>query len=94
MKKYTSILEVQNDLRGGALTIPDVVSYYLKNIDEKKHLNAFLEVWGEEAQDRAKRIQEKFQAGNAGRLAGMVIALKDNICYEGHKVSGSSKILE
>ena len=94
MKKYTSILEVQNDLRGGALTIPDLVSYYLKNIDEKKHLNAFLEVWGEEAQDRAKRIQEKFQAGNAGRLAGMVIALKDNICYEGHKVSGSSKILE
>jgi aspartyl-tRNA(Asn)/glutamyl-tRNA(Gln) amidotransferase subunit A len=94
VKKYTSILEVQNDLRGGALTIPDVVSYYLKNIDEKKHLNAFLEVWGEEAQDRAKRIQEKFQAGNAGRLAGMVIALKDNICYEGHKVSGSSKILE
>lgn len=94
MKKYTSILEVQNDLRGGALTIPDLVSYYLKNIDEKNHLNAFLEVWSEEAQERAKKIQEKFQAGTAGRLAGMVIALKDNICYEGHKVSGSSKILE
>ena len=94
MKKYTSILEVQNDLRGGALTIPDLVSYYLKNIDEKKHLNAFLEVWGEEAHDRAIKIQEKFRAGTAGRLAGMVIALKDNICYEGHKVSGSSKILE
>jgi aspartyl-tRNA(Asn)/glutamyl-tRNA(Gln) amidotransferase subunit A len=94
VKKYTSILEVQNDLRGGALTIPDLVSYYLKNIDEKNHLNAFLEVWSEEAQERAKKIQEKFQAGTAGRLAGMVIALKDNICYEGHKVSGSSKILE
>lgn len=94
MKKYASILEVQNDLRGGILTIPDLVSYYLKNIDDKKHLNAFLEVWGEEALNRAAKIQEKFQSGTAGRLAGMVIALKDNICYEGHKVSGSSKILE
>lgn len=94
MRKYASIIEVQNDLRQGVCSIPDLVNYYLKNIDENKHLNAFLEVWGEEAQNRAVKIQEKFQAGTAGRLAGMVIALKDNICYEGHKVSGSSKILE
>ncbi len=94
MKKYASIIEVQNDLRQGVCTIPDLVNYYLKNIDEKKHLNAFLEVWGDEARQRAQAIQQKLNDGKAGRLAGMIIALKDNICYEGHKVSGSSKILE
>ncbi|HXP52674.1 MAG TPA: Asp-tRNA(Asn)/Glu-tRNA(Gln) amidotransferase subunit GatA, partial [Bacteroidia bacterium] len=32
--------------------------------------------------------------GKAGKLAGMVIGIKDNLCYKGHKVSASSKILE
>src|SRR5690606_15374586 len=34
------------------------------------------------------------QAGKAGKLAGMVIGLKDNMCYKGHKVSAASRILE
>jgi aspartyl-tRNA(Asn)/glutamyl-tRNA(Gln) amidotransferase subunit A len=42
---------------------------------------------------RAREIQLKIENGTAGRLAGMVIGLKDNICYKGHKVSASSKIL-
>lgn len=94
MKRYASIYEVHNDLREGSLTIPNLVKYYLSNIEEKKHLNAFLEVWPEEALQRAEAIQKKWNEGKAGKLAGMVIALKDNICYEGHKVSGASKILE
>src|SRR5690606_36173587 len=39
-------------------------------------------------------IQEKIGKGTAGRLAGMVVGIKDNICYAGHKVSASSKILD
>ena len=33
-------------------------------------------------------------AGTAGKLAGMVVALKDNICFKGHRVTAASKILE
>ena len=42
---------------------------------------------------RAKNIDEKLFAGTAGRLAGMVVAIKDNICFKGHKVTAGSKIL-
>lgn len=94
MKRYASIHEVQADLREGSLTIPNLVNYYLSNIEQKKSLNAFLEVWPDEALNRAAEIQQKWNDGKAGKLAGMIIALKDNICYEGHKVSGASKILE
>jgi aspartyl-tRNA(Asn)/glutamyl-tRNA(Gln) amidotransferase subunit A len=94
VKRYHSLTEVQSELRDSSLTLPQLVEYYLKNIEEKKHLNAYLEVWGDEAKTRAQEIQEKLSSNKAGRLAGMVIALKDNICYKNHKVSGSSKILE
>ncbi|MEC8459032.1 MAG: Asp-tRNA(Asn)/Glu-tRNA(Gln) amidotransferase subunit GatA [Bacteroidota bacterium] len=70
------------------------VQEFLSKIERTKDLNIFLEVWGEEALDRAKKIDLKISNGKAGKLAGMIIALKDNICYRGHKVSAASKILE
>jgi len=39
-------------------------------------------------------VDEKIKAGTEGKLAGVIVGLKDNICYKGHKVSASSKILE
>jgi aspartyl-tRNA(Asn)/glutamyl-tRNA(Gln) amidotransferase subunit A len=71
-----------------------LVSYYLDRIENHKDLNIYLEVFSEEAQTQAQKVDLKLQQGTAGRLAGMVIALKDNICYQGHRVSASSKILE
>lgn len=76
------------------LDLTDLVSFYLKNIEDNKHLNAFLEVFEEEALERSKEIQTKINSGTAGTLAGLVIGLKDNIVYKGHRVSASSKILE
>jgi len=71
-----------------------VVSTYLRRIEDKKHLNAFLEVYDHEALERADLITEKILDNTAGPLAGLVIGLKDNMCYRGHHVSASSKILE
>lgn len=93
LKKFQSLEEVRAALAAG-LTCTQLVQYYLQRIDEKKHLNAFLEVWPEDALEQAKAIDEKLKNGTAGKLAGMVLALKDNICYKNHKVSASSKILE
>ena len=94
MNAPRSLQEVQEHLNAGNYTLPDLVRFYLNNIDEKKSLNAFLEVWSEEALEKAEEIQQKIQNGQAGSLAGMVMGLKDNICYAGHKVSASSLILE
>ncbi|MDP3929026.1 MAG: Asp-tRNA(Asn)/Glu-tRNA(Gln) amidotransferase subunit GatA [Bacteroidota bacterium] len=91
---YLSLAQIQTDLQLGKITLPNLVSHYLENIDKKMHLNAFLEVFDEEAKQRAEEISLKLASGTAGKLAGMVIGLKDNICYKDHKVSASSKILE
>ncbi|MFM1770866.1 MAG: hypothetical protein RLZZ71_8 [Bacteroidota bacterium] len=91
---FHSLKEVQTELSSKSITLKNVVSHYLQNIEERRNLNAFLEVWGDEALVQAEEIQQKIDNGTAGKLAGMVIAIKDNICYKNHKVSASSKILE
>lgn len=93
MKGYTSLASIQHDISSGKITISGLVSHYLDVIDSKKHLNAFLEVYAEEAMHKAKQLDDKLKKGTAGRLAGMVLALKDNICYKNHRVSASSRIL-
>lgn len=94
MKTYNRISEVRSDLNSGAVSCVQLVNHYLQNIEDKKHLNAFLEVWADEALSRATLIDEKIKLGTAGRLAGVVVALKDVLAYKNHKVGSSSKILE
>jgi aspartyl-tRNA(Asn)/glutamyl-tRNA(Gln) amidotransferase subunit A len=94
LKNYLSLREIQDDLRIGELDLPTLVEGYLKRIEDGASLNAFREVFGEEALAQAQEVQQRIEKGTHGRLAGMVIAIKDNICFAGHKVSASSKILE
>ena len=94
MKIYRSLSNIQKELRKGSLSCVQLTKSYLQRIKDLQHLNAFLEVFDEASLERARLIDEKLQQGTAGRLAGMVIALKDNICYKEHRVSASSKILE
>jgi len=94
MNTYRSLDAIQQDIQSGKTTCLSLTKSYLDRITEHKNLNAFLEVYEEEALENAQRIDRKVQDGNAGKLAGMVIGIKDNICYKDHKVSASSKILD
>jgi len=94
VRDYRSLEEVQADISQGVISLPKLVQHYLDQIAEKDELNIFLEVFSEEALERASAIQNKIENNSAGKLAGMVIAIKDNILYAGHKVSAASKILE
>jgi len=94
VKNYTSFSEIKFDLETGATTCVALVNSYVETIQSKKNLNIFLEVFEASALEKAKLVDEKIKNKTAGRLSGMVIALKDNLCYKGHKVSASSKILE
>jgi aspartyl-tRNA(Asn)/glutamyl-tRNA(Gln) amidotransferase subunit A len=85
--------EVKSALASGS-SVLNIVEAYLSAIQQYSDLNAFLEVFEASAKEQAIRVDEKRKAGNAGRLAGMVIGLKDNLCFAGHKVSAASKILE
>src|SRR3990172_1533701 len=94
MRNYNSLSEIQADLTVGKISCKELVQSYLKRIDERKNLNAFLETFVDEALKQAEEIDAKIKSGKEGKLAGMVIAIKDNISYKGQKVSASSKILE
>lgn len=91
---FSSYSELKKELNNNSTTCVEVVNSYIAKIEEKKHLNAFLEVFEESALAQAKLVDEKLANNTAGKLAGFVIGIKDNICYEGHKVTSASKILE
>lgn len=94
MKTYDSLSKIRVDLESGEIDCQTLVEHYLTQIDKNKHLNAFTEVYPEEARQEAIRVQSKVKNGTAGRLAGMVISIKDLYCHDGHHLQGCSKILE
>jgi aspartyl-tRNA(Asn)/glutamyl-tRNA(Gln) amidotransferase subunit A len=94
LEKYLSFDEIKKSLDNRETDCQAIVNHYLSNIKEKAHLNAFLEVFEESALAQAKKVDEKIHTGKAGKLAGMVIGIKDVLCYEGHVSTASSKILE
>jgi aspartyl-tRNA(Asn)/glutamyl-tRNA(Gln) amidotransferase subunit A len=91
---YFSYNDIKRGLQNGEITTETLVKGYLQQIKNNTRLNVFNEVFEQEALASAKDVDARIRAGKAGKLAGMVIAIKDNICYKGHKVSASSKILE
>jgi aspartyl-tRNA(Asn)/glutamyl-tRNA(Gln) amidotransferase subunit A len=90
---FKNIKQLQVDLQTGKINCITLVNETIKNIENQKHLNAYLEVFTESALKQAELINQKILNKTAGKLAGVIIALKDNICYKSHKVSASSKIL-
>ncbi|MCR9082194.1 MAG: Asp-tRNA(Asn)/Glu-tRNA(Gln) amidotransferase subunit GatA [Cyclobacteriaceae bacterium] len=94
MEKFISFGEIQKSLEKGETNCLSIVQYYLKNIQTKAHLNAFVEVYEQSALAQANRVDAKLAAGKAGKLAGMVIGIKDVLCYAGHESNASSSILQ
>jgi aspartyl-tRNA(Asn)/glutamyl-tRNA(Gln) amidotransferase subunit A len=93
LKSYATFRAIQHDLQHGTLTCQDLVKHYLSNIKSKAHLNVFLSVYEAEALNRAAEVDQKLKQGIAGKLAGLVIGLKDVLAYENHPLQASSKIL-
>ena len=94
MSLYRSFSNVQADLRFGTITCRQLVEQYLTRIAENSHLNVFTEVYTDEALAQADAVDQKLEAGTAGRLAGMVVGLKDVLSYAGHGLRAGSHILD
>jgi len=90
-----SFEEIKEALHSGELTLPQLVENYLGQIEKNKHLNMYVEVWAEESLARAKELQAAFDLDktSVGSLFGMVVSIKDVICYKDHTVTAGSKIL-
>ena len=70
-------------VRTGSRTARDVVRETLDTIERlNPSINAFVEIFAKQAMDRAKSIDEMMTSGAGGHLplAGVPVAVKDNIC--------------
>ena len=95
MFRFTTIKDYHNALQAGNLSCVQAVNYYLDQIARNENLNAFLEVFTQDAIQRALTLdKQRAQNQPMGKLHGVVVGIKDVICYQGHKVSAASKILE
>ncbi len=79
----------------GQFRLTDVVETYLARIETQKYLNAFIQVYADEARERARELDERRAKGESlGALAGLVIAVKDNIVIKDHLTTCASHILD
>ena len=93
--KYTSISSFHESIHKGETSYKETVEYYLSKISSHAELNAFVNVFETDALLRAEMLdEERINGQPQGKLAGVVISIKDNICYAGHVATAGSKILE
>jgi len=92
--KNLTIEKAHESLKKGEYTVTDLVNAYLDIIKEKNtDINAYLEVY-DDVLAQAKIAEAMFANGTATLMTGIPVALKDNMLFDGHIVSASSKILE
>ncbi len=96
MNHYKSASEQLAQLQSGETTSVELVQQHLDRIEAVDgNVNAFLEVCSDSALQQAEEIDRQRAAGETvGPLAGVPIAVKDNICVDGWKASCASKMLE
>ncbi|MBT5275172.1 MAG: Asp-tRNA(Asn)/Glu-tRNA(Gln) amidotransferase subunit GatA [Ilumatobacter sp.] len=90
-----SAIDLAQNVRSNVTTAADVVEEHLARIAERDgEIHAFNLVLADEARARAVEIDEMISAGrDPGPLAGVPVALKDNMCTQGIPTTCSSKIL-
>lgn len=93
MITYKNFTEKIQLLKSGKLSLIENVQYFLTEIENSKDLNAFNFVF-QDALENAKLVENKIKNGNAGKLAGMVVAIKDVLALKDKPLTCSSKILE
>ncbi len=89
-----TLTQLQQLLYTGKITCREIVQYHLGRIKECAHLNAFARTYADEALAQAEVIDEKIRQRKAGKLAGLVAGIKDNIVYRNHPAQAASRILQ
>lgn len=95
MFSFHSIQHYQNNLLNGTATCVEAVEFFLHRIESRRQLNAFTEVFAAEALQKAAVLDQQRNAGTPmGKLHGVVVGIKDVICYKDHTVTAASHILQ
>ena len=95
-KPFATVVDIAQDIASGKTSAVEVLEQHLARITEREgEINAFNLVTTEQARATAQQVDGDIKAGKpVGALAGVPVALKDNMCTRGIETTCSSKILE
>ena len=91
-----SALELSKQIRHGSVSVKEAVEACKKQIQKSEsQVHAYVSMDEKILAHRIKEVEEGIKSGRyTGPLAGVPIAVKDNICTRGQKTTCSSKMLE
>lgn len=95
MNNYDTVEKLAADFRSGTRRVRDVVQASLTRVKEAEDIHAYLEIF-DDLEDDILRAEEIITRDSEGAfpLAGVPVAVKDNILIHGKRVTAGSRILE
>jgi aspartyl-tRNA(Asn)/glutamyl-tRNA(Gln) amidotransferase subunit A len=88
-----SLIEAKTALASKKISSVELVTAYIKQMESKRSLNAYVLETPEIALAQAKTSDERIQKGTAGSLEGIPLGIKDLFCTKGIRTTACSKIL-
>jgi aspartyl-tRNA(Asn)/glutamyl-tRNA(Gln) amidotransferase subunit A len=93
--RFKTIKDYHNNLQSGQTTVVEAVRFFVEIATSGASLNAWLNIYEDEAVATAKKLDEHIATGEPLLpLHGVVVGLKDVIAYKHHPLSAASKMLE
>ncbi len=90
-----SAAQIARDVNGKSISACEIIEAILQRVDEADdRLGCYLSRLHELALDCAHRVDRRIAAGETLPLAGVPVAVKDNMCLTGTRTTAASKILE
>ena len=95
LEKMTA-LELAEKIKQRQISVLDGVKTVFAEIEKKENrIHAYLDIYKKEAYARARQVEKGIAEGiYTGPLAGVPVAVKDNICVKGKKTTCASRMLE
>ncbi len=95
LEKMTA-LELAEKIKQRQISVLDGVKTVFAAIEKKENrIHAYLDIYKKEAYARARQVEKGIAEGiYTGSLAGVPVAVKDNICVKGKKTTCASRMLE
>ncbi len=89
-----TIIEAKKALDKKEISATELTQAYIKEMQDKRNLNAYVEECADKALEQAKASDAKYAAGEAGALEGIPLGIKDLFCTKGIKTTACSHILD